>query len=256
MPNDEGLYTLAEMRERTRRNIDALRSSITQVPVVGTPPLVPGDEIPGTQDIDPMYSNEDLNYFINTALTERAVSIFVEDPNSLADSETVDILANIAEYSLPADMGQIRSLWWKDPSTPYTIQPPTKRTFMIPSDEEHGVIRTLANGVPTYRRQLNQFVLSTAPKKDNPQGVEVRYTKWLNYLGQDDSVIETQFARILQECVILDAAIACASRRSFMDPSALAADLAKAEGALTLALRNSNNPPFMQLSTRHPVRQW
>lgn len=256
MPNDEGLYTLEEIRERVRRNIDGLRSSITQVPVADpVQPLVPGDETGGI-DIDPMYSNQDLNYFVNTALTNKCVSIFVEDPNALADSETVDILANVAEYSLPTDMGQIRSLWWKDPSTPYTIQPPTKREFMLPSDEENGALRSMRNGVPTYRRQLNQFVLFPCPTKDNPQGVEVRYTKWLNYLAQDGDVIETQFARIIQEIVILDAAISAVSRKSFMDPSALAADLAKAEGSLTLALRNSNNPPFMQLSVQHPVRQW
>lgn len=258
MPNDEGLYTLEEMRERVRRNIDGLRSSITEVAVPDlVAPLVPGDE-QGAIDIDPMYSNQDLNYFLNTALTNRCVSIFVEDPNALADTETVDILANVPEYSLPADMGQIRSLWWKDPKTPYTINPPTRRTFMIPSDEVKGPVaeRSLANGVPSYRRQLNQFVLQPPPKVDNPQGVEVRYTKWLNYMAQDNDTVETQFARIIQEVIILDAAISAVSRKSFMDPSALAADLAKAEGALTLALRNSNNPPFMQLSTRHPVRQW
>jgi hypothetical protein len=252
MPNDRGLYTLAEMRMMVYRNVGALRRQVN---------LATNEET-GDPRFDPLISKNDVDLMINTALTLRAVDLFYNATTVLADQEQIDVKANIVEYPLPADLAILRYAKWKDPLVPYTIQPPNDYIPMVEYDQQDQVPVTFLNGAPTYRRQLNNIVLNETPECDNDQGILVYYIKWVQYLIQDNSVIETQFARLLQEVVVIDASIAAATRHRFLDVNELRKDQVQAYSALVQLCRISSSPPSVSMIVDHPVkarpgtRQW
>lgn len=255
MPDVSGRYTLAEMRDRVRRCIDGLRPTVSLVDV--TDPVTHVTVPAGTETvgpIDPLFSNDDINFFLNAGLTLLTTQLIASNEEVFADEETVDITANVMEYSLPTDCVQVRSLWWKDPHTAYTIVPATSRTFMWKVDELKPIPPQMYNGAPTYRLNLNFFVLNEPQlvTLDNPQGVLVRYIKKNNFLSNDGDKIETQFAWIVQECVIRSAAIELIEKRTKLDAATLKTDLATWTGQLTAMVRNSTNPPFINLYSTMP----
>jgi len=229
-----------------RRNVNALKADIVD-PATGV-------ESPGVS-LDPLVTNRDLDFWLNSALTNRCVQIFYNAEKALSDEDTIDVYATLTEYELPGEAGIVRSLWWKDPTVPYTINPQTERRKMdfYEGDENFPDVSGRF-GVPSYRRVLNFIQLNEVPQEDNPQGILVKYIKWINPLVQDETVIETEFARILQELIVLDAAISAASRHRYLDTSELRKDQTAVEMSLVTLCRISASPTSVRFITNFPIK--
>lgn len=254
MPDILGRYTLLEMRERVRRCIDAIRVTVlTDAQPPG--PTQQGDELVGGLVIDPLFSNQDINFFINSAVTMTFMDMNTGNEETFEDEQTIDVTADIMEYSLPDDICQLRSAWWKRPGLAYTIVPRQRRSFMHNVDEPGHLLREVDDGhTPTYRVQLNFIVLNEPErvKRDNPQGILVVYVKWANFLDLDDAVLETQFARVMQEVVIRRASIELIEKRTKLDASSLRTDLGEWTDRLMMTVRNFKNPSSINMVVRHP----
>lgn len=244
MPDPLGRYSLLEMRELTRRLIDGIR------PIVD---VTTGDEA-APVILDPLFSNKDLNFFINSAITMTFVDMVGNNEEVFADETLVDITANVLEYSLPEDLIQVRGMWWKRPSTSYTIVPKTHRLQMYKRDDASPIPHTIDNGAPSYRFMLNFFTLNEPSRvtQDNPQGVLIEYIKIVNYMDVDDAILETQFARVMQELVVRRAAIEAIEKRTKLDASGLYPDRDAWVERLMLMVRNFMNPATVRMITGLP----
>ncbi len=246
MPDDIGRLTFKEMREAVWRSLAALYPTSTD-PTTGEEAADPR--------VDPLFSKNDLDRWINEAVTMRFLSLVENSDKVFADEEFIDVEIDVVEYALPVDMAFLRGLYWKDPAYSISQMPFNERQQMWQIDEgTPGLAVEMSNGVPTYRRQLDNFVLNEAQKTVNPGGICVRYVKWINHLVQDEAILETSYARVLQELIIIDAAISAASRKAFLDTSALKEDQTRWENHLAIAARMHDCPPSMQMVVRHPVR--
>lgn len=249
--DDLGRYTLKEMREMARRNVLALKA----FPITTDGKEQKPDGSPSDYVVDRLVTDPDLNFWLNTALTNRCISIFYNAEKVLSDEETINVLANVIEYELPADLGILRSAWWKDPRDLYTIVPPVERVKMDFYEGDEDFPDTSGRfEAPSYRRQLNFLVLNQVPDEDNPQGILVKYIKWINPLVQDDTIIETEFARILQEIIVIDASIMAASRHRYLDTAELRKDQVAMEANLLMYCRISSNPSSVRLITDYPIK--
>ena len=234
MPDGLGRYTRSEMREIIRRYTDLVQSSSVSAA---------GAEADGSLVISPIASNEDLNFMLNAAVSTRFVDMALADETALADSEYIDIETYRVEYPLPVDLAILRALYWKDSGATHEIHPPADRVLMYLVDGESPSAD--ANGVPTYRRRLDKIVLNEAPTADNSGGIMVDYVKWALPLLSDDQVLETQYARVMQEVVILDVAIDVIALKLRLDPSILVTLRDGRLDRLTALIRSSLSPPFM-----------
>jgi len=254
MPDILGRLNLKEMRLAVWRNLAAVYPSSVDV-ATGSELLVDPMN-PDTDSIishDPLFTKQDIDRKLNESLTARSLDLIANAENTFADEETVDVVANIMEYPTPDDMAFLRGCWWKDPGIPKSQVPFSKRIFMHQVDEGSLDAIVEYNGAPTYRRQLDLIFLNEAPLQDNPGGILFRYIKWVNHLQRDDQVLETEYARILQEIITLEAAVWLASRKSFLDTTEMRQDLQTWENRLVIAARQSDSPPFRYMTVRHPL---
>jgi hypothetical protein len=238
--------TLLEMREAVWRNLAA---------------IYPGSVDPVTGQsfnprIDPLFTKEDVDLWINESLTGHFLDVTENADEVFADEATLDVVANTPEIELPEDMAFFRSAWWKPVNYQLSQAPPSGRTFMLKVDDPGTTTRDMvgAGSVPRYRLQLDFLVLEPVSTVDNPGGVLVRYIKWAQHLAQDDQIIESQFARVLQECVILEAAMSGAGRKAFLDVSPLKISYDIWRERLMVAARRYNVPTSVQIRTVMPIR--
>lgn len=252
MPNQYGIYTLKDMRDHVRRKLLAYAPTDVDE-ATGEETLDSVGEPIGT--VDRLYSNTDLNVWINEAVTGYFVNMAVNSGSVWADEALIDIVPNRPEYSLPNDLCQLRGLYWKDDRTPLMLAPPSERTLMLMIESPEEWTPGIENGAPSYRRQLNNIVLGEPEyfERENTGGILVRYTKWINFLAYDEAMLETQFARVLQECVVCQATITALSMKANIDPpGALIAEESKWSDRLTALIRTSTNAPFIQMVAEHP----
>lgn len=234
-------YTLAQMRDKVRRRVDAYRVTLD----------VAGGET-SIDQINPLISNEDILMYLNAALTKRSVDVAVNDNTILADSVEVDIVTDQVEYPLPEDIMFLRGLYWKHESITSTLLPPNKRTYMYEQDDDSDINEDIISDqtVPQYRRRLNFFVLDQVPKRDNKGGVLVDYVKSPLELVEEDQVLEIPLANILQEVIILDATIGICSERMKVDTSDIRTSLGELEARLQLAVLNYHAPKAIRMASR------
>lgn len=231
-----GRYTLSEMRTLVRRSVDGLRPSSIDASGAET----------GVAILDPLVTNQDIDYYLNTALTERAIQINIADERSMADEDIIDVEANRADYPLPADIFALRALYWKPPTTSLSSLPRSERLIMH-VDDDSDPIGYDYRAVPTYRRNVDGIVLNGIPNTNNPGGILVDYVKYFNPLTTDDQVLETSLARPLQETIICDAAVYLTSERLKIDASDLMAKQARLSSTLLAAATAAYMPKSVQL---------
>lgn len=238
-----GLYTLEEMRLLVRRRLDTYR------PIVD--PLT-GIEA-GVQQLDPLVTNDDINMYLNSALTMRMIDLTTADATIMSDESAIDIVALQVEYPLPEDLQFLRSVYYKWQSVAYTIAPPNQRLYLYEYDQEGDINENLFDwATPTYRRRLNSIVLNQIPQLDNPGGLVVEYVKLMLPLSADDQVLESPLARILQEVIVLDATILILTERIKIPATELRMSLKTYVDRLTLAGRNYSDPKVIRMAS--PVR--
>lgn len=246
MPDDNGRLNLGELREAVWRNLAALYP--------GTVDPFTGEA--GNPRIDPLYTKQDLDRWINESLTGQFLDITENSDTMFSDSAALDVVANVAEVQLPDDMAFFRSAWWKDPNTSLMQQPPSERAFMWKVDDPTTSVRDLGSygSVPRYSLTMDFIVLDPTINVDNPGGILVKYVKWAQYLAQDAQYIESPLARMIQECVALEAAMIAASRKAFLDVTPLKISYDTWRDRLMAAARRFNLAPAVQLTTVHPIR--
>lgn len=236
-----GRLTFAEIREGAWRAVQAIYPTSVNANT--------GEEAINPV-IDRLYSKQNMDRIINESLTGRYLDLVGDSDHIFSDMELVDIKKDVTEYALPDDMAILRGLFWKDPHVSLLVMPHNERGLMplIEGTED------IFTDTPSYRRQLNNFVLNDPPKQDNDGGVLVQYTKWIMPLTLEDQVIETQFARVLQEIVILEAAALALGRYAHLDATELRASIVPWEKRLAILARNSTSPPFIYMRTdQHPL---
>jgi len=234
--DDYGRYTLGEMYIHVRRRVDMVRKVVD---------VITGEEA-ATLQLDPLISNEDIKMYLNTALFKRTIDISVLDNTILSDSSRIDIVKDQVEYELPADLLFLRSVYYKPPGVAFTEVPPNQRIYLYEYDQEGNLNYDLL-GTPTYRRRLNKVVLNEVPKQDNQGGLVVEYVKGPFPLRTEDQVLETPLAFIIQEVIILDAAIYITSERMKMNSEELRFSLKELESRLSLAAVNYHAPKTIRM---------
>lgn len=240
MASEVGLYTRAEMREMVRRRLDTLRPPATYDPDTG-------EEGAGVLRADPLVTNQDINAFLASAVAGRTSDLNLMDETALLDSALIDIKADIVEYPLPEDMISLRALFYLPQGETFSLQPPSRRLDMHYVDEDAGP--TVDKwGVPTYRRRMDSILLNEAPTVDIDGGILVDYIKWLNPLAADDQVLETQYARLLQEVIILDAVIEAMVTKLMVDPAPIQMILTKKEEQLGALMALGQRPRMIRLA--------
>ena len=234
-----GRLSLADMRAAVRRRIDALRFTIVE-----------GVETDLLQT-NPLVSDQDIDLFLNTALTKRSVDVSVGDNTIMADEALIDVVADTIEYLLPDDMMFLRALYWKNDTRVLTQVPPNERFMMYENDSDEPISQQLVQSVevPTYRRRLNMLVLNQVPQIDNPGGILVDYTKHFLPLFSDDQIIESPLAQIIQQIVILDAVIEIVTERMKLDATELRTTLSGLESRLEMAVLNYHAPKTIRMVT-------
>lgn len=239
-----GKYTLIEMIQKTWRRLGA---------------YYPTSINSGTGEegiivaIDPLFSREDVIDAINEAANARYTDLISNSQTILLDEDLININADQAEYRIPEDAAIIRALYWKDPSTSLEIVPPNQRTPMVNTDNIGDDIYQDADLsfntlIPTWKRRMDYIVIDPVPKVENKGGILIEYVKWLNPLVNDDDVFETQFARALQECCILQAVVSLGMRKGKIDMSAESSQLLQWDTRLALLVRNSIQPAQIQMT--------
>lgn len=253
MPDDQGRLSLKEIREAVWENLAAVYPT-TVDPITG--------EASADPRIDPLFTKQALDRFINESLTAHSLDLMNDNQQIFEDSATLDVFANTPEVELPEDLAFVRSCWWKPANMPTMQAPQSVRAFMFNLDDpsfgsgeyQGAAIDTTGLVVPAYRLRLDFIELEPPPGIDNPGGVLVRYVKWVNHLVQDTQIIETQFARVLQECVILGASIAAAGRKAFMDTSELKSSYAMWITRLSAAAMRYFSPTSSYIATLQPIQ--
>lgn len=215
--------------------------------------LTTGVESAGSK-IDEMYTKDRVIEAINLAVTKYAVDVMVGDETVLAEERFLNVTANVVEYTLPEDLAFLKRCRWKDPADPHTVQPPNEYREMYATDNiAPEALDAFENGAPRFKRRQNRIVLDRTPDRDNAQGIMVEYIKWFHYLATDDQFLETQYARILQECVILSSAKNLSGITGGSVMAGLDMELKEVEARLGLACRAGMTPPYMQMiPATHP----
>jgi hypothetical protein len=177
-----------------------------------------------------------------------------------AENETlfaVEVLydANVGQtqYPVPPDMCQLRGLLWKDASiSPANARPDDYNWMSYQDNIENPSDFGGQVGRPTWRRVGNIFKLNQDPGDfqvgNNPQGIMVRYIKWIQFLINDGDYLDFTNARIIQECVAWDATLDCARTQDEMvDTTGIEKTLAYWNQQLEIVTRNSYRPPNIRL---------
>lgn len=206
----------------------------------------------GPFTIDALYPLEEVNEQLNSSLTEHYADLVASSELPFADEQEIDIIANQTEYELPADLVQLRGFWYKDPGDDRTVVPINDRIYMHMEDNGSPLEVGFLNGAPTYRMQMNFVVLNQIPLANNLGGMLCRYIKWHNWLSNDSQVIETQFAQILQQCIIVGAAITLAETKQQLTVQPWVDELSRWKERLSILVRNTINPPFAMIMVQPP----
>jgi hypothetical protein len=239
MPDGLGRHTLAEMRELVRRYTDMVYNSTISAA---------GKET-GVAVINPLVTDTDLTYMLNSALSKRSIDIALSDETLMSDREYIDVLMDVVEYPLPVDLVILRGLYWKMSGVTMSVQPPAERYTMhlvngeLPAQDGWGV--------PTYRRMLDRIVLNTAQVTDNIGAIMIEYVKWPLPLITDDQVLETVYARALQEVLVLDTAIDVVIMKLRMNPELLLPLRNEWLDRLTGLIRSAYIPEVVRMVPKH-----
>lgn len=232
----QGRYTFLEMREMVRRRCDGYRRTVD---------ITTGDES-GTQQVDPLFTTEDIKMYLNQALVKRHIDLTTLDETIMADSSTIDLVVDQVEYELPEDLLFLRAIYYKPPGVEFTEIPPNQRMYLYEYEQENEI--NMADlGAPTYRRRLNTIVLNNVPKSANVGGLVVDYVKGALPLLADDQVLETAMATIMQHVIILDAAIYITTEKMKIEASELRQSLTDLEARYELAVINYHMPKVVRM---------
>ncbi len=242
MPDNLGRYFLSEMQDRVRRELGDAQLS------VGTDGVEIAPAIYTTQ----LYSNTDLTEALNYSMVAQFQEMWTDREDIFAQTTYITIIANhIGPYALPFNMLKLRWLKMKPPSQGVlSIRPDQWRPLTYYDEDLTGGIQNQFGGA-TYRREGNNILLNFLPSSNNIQGILVNSVSMPRDLTNADDVVQSEFARPLQNFMIFDAAVHLADTRENQVSPHLQEQLERAHNALMATVDNALQPTQVQLySTR------
>lgn len=228
--DDYGRYSLGEMREAVRRKLDELRATVEE-----------GDETE-IVDFGSLITNQTIDFHLRAALTVYFVDMVASDERFYSEEEYINVIEDVDEYPLPADLGYLRGLYWKSEDTTSTQVPMNERKLMTELDLDNDIGGTLDNDAPMYRILMNRIKLDRTPQKNNNLGILVSYVKLPLPLRSEDDYLDPIFPLILQEVMILDSVVEISAQVLKIDTSELRTSLQRLVDRLTLSVRMNKLP--------------
>lgn len=239
--DEVGRLTLVEMVNEVRRRCDLVRYNLNAA----------GEET-SLQQVDRLVSDQDIKMYLNMALQRRSVEVNINDNTIMADEAIVDIVVNQVEYELPFDLMFLRAVYIKPVGILPTLVPPNQRIMLFEMDDQNPIASPGGDCYNSYRRRLNMIVLNSVPQFNNPGGLLIDYVKLFLALREDDQVIETPLATIIQQVVIQDAAVEVVVQKMKIDATELRATQAELVAQMQEAVLNYHAPKTIRLAGSVP----
>lgn len=238
-------YSLTEMEDRVYR---ALKQKQATISTAG----VESGVIVQTQS----FSTVDIDQQLNKALVAVFTEIVLEREDQFSQTFYVSIGNNNAgPYAFPPQLLQLRYMDWIDPGIGQANARPEQWVPMNYMDDPMNRQMSRDFRGPTWKYDLSGagFMLNSLPTQDNPSGVRVTAVVMPPPLVKTDDVIKARFATVMQEVVILDAAIALGKPRNMPAVGALMEDRQEWHQRLVSTAANAHHPPStITLSGRLP----
>jgi hypothetical protein len=197
------------------------------------------------------FSQQTLNLRLNASATKTALLITAENERVFSQEVFYDAIPDQFQYGIPADMCEIRGLWWRDPTLSGQDFDPGDYNLMSYQDEIQNPDDFGGQvGRPSWRIVGNTIVLNQNPgnfsKNVNEQGIWLRYVRTNTYLTEDSDVLDFPYARFSQECVVWDTTLSCIrTQDEVVDTSGIEKELAYWNQQLEILVRNEYKPPTM-----------
>lgn len=242
-----GRYTLSEMQARIRRELgDAQLTVNTSTGAESASAVYPSQ----------LYSNTDLTEALNYSMMNAFLEMCVDHEDIFAQTTYITISANRAIYALPFNMIKLR--WLKIKPSSYSLSQirPDQWQPMVYWDEDlsSGVQNEFAGSDKTYRREGDNIVLNWIPNENNSNGIMVNSVNLPPELVNSTDVVQSQFARPLQNFMIYDAAAHIGDTRESQVPPELKEQRERAHTLLMANVDNALQPPTVQLYSGRLVK--
>jgi hypothetical protein len=243
MPNSLGLYSLLELEDKVRRVM--LGQLFPVSPLTGLET--------GTPVYDMIASKQDIDYQLNTALTLNMLRANEVGEDAFITVVFLSVNANQVNVALPVDILTIKEVSWKSPSV--TNPMPQQWHPMPQLDQDEPSHFFGADGTPSWHRDGNLMVFDSPILASNPQGIRLRYVKWVAQLVNPTDVVQSQLARVLQEVIILEAATRLMQQKRRNITEDIKESYTQAVELMLIAAANIHKPNSAQMVTGSLIRR-
>jgi len=235
MPDQLGRYYLQEMQDRVRRELGDDQLTVnTTTNVESSAPVYP------TQ----LYSRTDLNQALNYSMVTQFQEMWTDHEDLFASTFYISIKSGWpGPYALPFNLLKLRWLKMKPPSLSLSAMRPNQWQPMSYYDEDLSQGIQWQFGGTTYRREGDNIILNFIPGQSNGNGIMVNCVVMPPELVNQNDVVDAQFARPLQNFMILDAAVHIADTRQNEVSPHLLEQRERAHIALMATVDNALQPP-------------
>jgi len=243
-----GRYTLTEMEQRVRRELgDATLTVNTSTGVESASPVYPSQ----------LYSNTDIDEALNYSMVNAFLEMCVDHEDIFAQTTYISVSANQMVYALPVNMIKLRWLKIKPASYALSSIRPDQWQPLVYYDENlsNGVQDEFAGAESTYRREGNNIVLNWIPQQSNSSGIMINSVNLPPELVNPSDVVQSQFARPLQNFMVYDAAVHLGDTREAQVPPELKEQRQRAHDLLMMNVDNALQPVSVQLYSGRLVKR-
>jgi len=179
--------------------------------------------------------------------------IELSQQDGISQPEAVE--AGVVEYRLPEDLMILREVGWLPCGVTFTLVPNVdwERIPLHQVDGETPVRDS--RGVPTYHRRADFIVLNDPPRAEEAGEGRLLfdYIRHALPLAHDEQVLETQFAKLMQEVVVFDVAVEVVQERMHRDAQELLLQAEAWAGRLRTVAAASTMPKVVHLQPKTPA---
>lgn len=247
MPDNLGRYYLSEMQDRVHRELGDAQLTVNPTT---------GDESSAAVYPTQLYSNTDITEALNYSQATQFQEMWTDHEDIFAQTTYISLKAQwIGPYALPFNILKVRWLKIKPASIGLQAMRPDQWQPMFYYDEDlsQGIQNQM--GGRSYRFEGQRIILNWLPESDNPSGIMVNSVFMPPDLVDDDDVVQTQFARALQNFMIFDAAVHLSDTRENQVAPHLIEQRERAHITLMATVDNALQPPSVQLYSTRLVKR-
>jgi len=243
-----GRYYLNVMEDRVRRCLNDVQLTVDSTSGQESTTVAP---VLPTQ----LYSTTDIDAALNKSMLEAFMEMEASHDDLFASVMYITISPNVTQYNLPFGLLQLRQLRLKPDTLSLTQARPEDWKPMIYYDED--LVQGIQNqfGGRTYRRVGEQIWLNLLPNVGNTNGIMVDAVVLPPELSSPGDVVESPFARLIQNFMIYDAAVNLGESREYEIPQEVRDQRERAHVMMIMASDNALKPPSVQLYSTRLVKQ-